>query len=159
DPRFAARDSLPAPQAPTVWPEPAWRLRYRALTAQSSCGVLRAALADSTWQVRLRAADLAGTSCSNDSAIVKTLDQWIDLLPAVASQRARDGVAWQAAAHAIVALGHVAPTEAQRRLPSLASHRQWQIRMYAARAARVLSDTAHLRALVQDANDNVKEQA
>src|SRR4051812_26653658 len=31
DPRFAARDSLPALAGPPVWPEPAWRLRFRAL--------------------------------------------------------------------------------------------------------------------------------
>src|SRR5262249_9470882 len=52
DPRFVARDSLPALRAPMTWPEPAWRLRFRALTAQSNCGDVRAGLADSAWQVR-----------------------------------------------------------------------------------------------------------
>src|SRR3954470_12192785 len=37
DPRFAARDSLPALAGPPVWPEPAWRLRFRALTNKSEC--------------------------------------------------------------------------------------------------------------------------
>ncbi|MEX2154296.1 MAG: peptidylprolyl isomerase, partial [Gemmatimonadaceae bacterium] len=37
--------------------------------------------------------------------------------------------------------------------------RQWQVRMYAARAAAVLSDTVRLRALARDADDNVKEAA
>src|ERR1051325_8795917 len=32
DPHFAARDSLPPSPAPKTWPEPAWRLRFRALT-------------------------------------------------------------------------------------------------------------------------------
>src|SRR4029079_14859678 len=32
-PRFAARAPLPPLPASPVWPEPAWRLRYRALTA------------------------------------------------------------------------------------------------------------------------------
>ena len=32
DSLFAARDSLPALRPPPAWPEPAWRLRYRALT-------------------------------------------------------------------------------------------------------------------------------
>ena len=159
DPRFAARDSLPPPRAPLPWPEPAWRLRYRALTSQSNCGAIRAALADSAWQVRLHAADLAGPSCASDAAVAKILDQWIALVPADASQRVHDGVAWQAAAHAIVALAHVDPSDARRRLPALAEHRQWQLRMYAARAAGVLSDTGHLRKLARDANDNVKERA
>jgi cyclophilin family peptidyl-prolyl cis-trans isomerase len=38
-------------------------------------------------------------------------------------------------------------------------HRQWQVRAYAARAAAVLSDTARLRVLARDPNDNVKEVA
>lgn len=32
DPLFGARDSFAVSRAPIVWPEPAWRLRYRALT-------------------------------------------------------------------------------------------------------------------------------
>jgi len=159
DPRFATRDSLPPLRVPMTWPEPAWRLRYRALTAQSDCGALRTALADSAWQVRLHAADLAGASCSSDTTIANTLERWITLVPVDASQRQRGSVSWQAAAHAIVALARVDPPEARRRLPALARHRQWQVRMYAARAAGVLSDTAHLRTLVGDANDNVKERA
>ena len=48
DGQFAARDSLPALPTPTVWPEAAWRLRFRDLTAQrNNCPALRAALADS----------------------------------------------------------------------------------------------------------------
>src|SRR5688572_8790220 len=44
DPRFASRDSLSALSPPPVWPEPAWRLRYRALTAlRNDCDALRAA--------------------------------------------------------------------------------------------------------------------
>ncbi|HEV8445265.1 MAG TPA: peptidylprolyl isomerase [Gemmatimonadaceae bacterium] len=159
DPRFAARDSLPPLPAPMTWPEPAWRLRYRALTAQSDCGAIRAALADSTWQVRLHAADLAGQACGSDTTVGGLLERWIALLPPDASQRVRGGVAWQAAAHAIVALARVEPADARRRLPALATHRQWQVRMYAARAAGVLADTASLRKLAGDANDNVKERA
>jgi cyclophilin family peptidyl-prolyl cis-trans isomerase/NOL1/NOP2/fmu family ribosome biogenesis protein len=41
----------------------------------------------------------------------------------------------------------------------LAAHGQWQVRMHAARAAAILADTATLRALARDANDNVKEAA
>jgi cyclophilin family peptidyl-prolyl cis-trans isomerase len=142
-----------------AWPEPAWRLRFRALTTQSACGAIRAALADSAWPVRLHAADVAGAPCASDSATVKILDQWIDLVPVNTSQRARGNVSWHAAAHAIVALAHIDPGDARRHLGALTTHRQWQLRMYAARAAGILSDTAHLRALARDANDNVKERA
>jgi len=160
DPRFAARDSLPAASAPVVWPEPAWQGRYRALTApRDDCTPLRIALADSAWPVRLRALDLITPVCAPDDALAATLRAWIDGLPADASRRSRDSVSWHGAAHAAVALARMRPTEARARIARLATHRQWQVRRYAARAAGVLSDTITLRALVRDANDNVKEAA
>jgi cyclophilin family peptidyl-prolyl cis-trans isomerase len=160
DPRFAARDSLPALRAPVVWPEPAWRLRYRALaTRRDDCGALRAALADIAWRLRLRAVDLIAPSCSADDSIALVLRRWIDAVPANTSRRERDGVSWHAAAHAAVALARVRPDEARPRLRRLATHAQWQLRMYAARAAAALGDTVTLRTLARDANDNVKEAA
>ena len=160
DPRFVARDSLPTLPAPAVWPEPAWRLRLRGLTAQKNdCAALRMALADSAWPVRLRAADLVTAACSADNDLVATLREWIDALPTDASRRRAGGVSWHAAAHAGVALARVRPDEALARIGKLAPHRQWQVRMYAARAAAVLSDTLRLRALARDADDNVKEAA
>jgi cyclophilin family peptidyl-prolyl cis-trans isomerase len=160
DARFAARDSFPALPAPPVWPEPAWRLRFRALTAQrDDCASLQTALADSAWPVRLRAVDLIGTPCATHEPIVATLRVWIDALPAVAARRSPGDVSWHAAAHAVVALSRIRPDEARARVVRLASHRQWQVRMYAARAAAVLTDTQRLRALARDADDNVKEAA
>jgi cyclophilin family peptidyl-prolyl cis-trans isomerase len=41
----------------------------------------------------------------------------------------------------------------------LATHKQWQARMYAARAAAALSDSTTLRALARDSNDDVREAA
>src|SRR5687767_3614613 len=83
DQRFAARDSFPALRAPVTWPEPPWRLRYRAVTAQrNECRVLRAALADSAWAVRLRAADLTPAQCATDDSLANVLRQWVDALPA-----------------------------------------------------------------------------
>ncbi|MDQ2665929.1 MAG: peptidylprolyl isomerase [Gemmatimonadota bacterium] len=159
DPRFAARDSLPPVLAPPMWPEPAWRLRLRALTAKSDCVVLRAALADSAWPVRLRATDLLTPACASDDVTASTLRDWVDALPADASRRRAGGVSWHAAAHAAVALARVRPAEALQRISRLASHRQPQVRTYAARAAAVLSDTLRLRTLARDPDDNVKEAA
>jgi cyclophilin family peptidyl-prolyl cis-trans isomerase len=158
DPRFAARDSLPALRAPTVWPEPAWRLRYRALMGQrADCGALRTALADSAWPVRLRAADLLSAPCAADDAVAATLRGWIDALPADASRREPGGISWHAAAEGIVALARLRPDDARTHLPPLAAHPQWEIRMNAARAAAVVSDTMRLRLLARDSNDNVRE--
>lgn len=160
DPLFAARDSLPPVPAPHAWPEPAWRLRYRALAAQrENCGALRTALGDSTWQVRLHAADLLPAACGADAAIVQTLTNWADVLPRDASRRPAGGVSWHAAAHAEVALARIAPAEARTRLARLAAHRDWHVRMYAARAAAVLADTPRLRTLALDRDGNVQEAA
>jgi len=176
DPKFASRDSLPAGRAPTVWPEPAWRVRYRALAAQrDDCSALGAALGDSAWPVRLRAADLVRASCVGDSTIVRTLHAWIDALPRDASRHAAGGVSWHPAAHAIVSLARLRPLEAKKRMRWLASHSQWQVRMYTARAIGQMTDSAMrsvlprdieavpdhalLRTLARDPNDNVKEAA
>jgi len=176
DPKFASRDSLPTPQAPMAWPEPAWRLRYRALTARrDDCPALAAAMADSSWPVRLRAADLTRASCAGDSAIVRTLNAWIGALPPDAASHRAGGVSWHPAAHAIVALARLRPAEAGRRLRWMAGHPQWQVRMYVARAVGQMTDSAMrsvlardvtyapdtglLRTLARDRNDNVKEAA
>ena len=160
DPRFAARDSLPALPAPKSWPEPAWLLRFRALSSnRQDCTALRSAMADSAWPVRLRAADLADSSCARDSVLVATLRNWIERVPADASRRERGGVSWQAAAHGVLALARLRADDARTRAELLSSHRQWQLRMYAARALGVLRDSTRLRALVRDPDDNVKEAA
>jgi cyclophilin family peptidyl-prolyl cis-trans isomerase len=159
DPLFASRESLPGLAAPFTWPEPAWRLRFRGLTARSDCGSLRAAMADSAWPVRFRAMDLVTPACGSDSSLVATLRTWIDALPADASHRPAAGVSWHAAAHAIVALAKAQPSAARSRIGAMAAHRQWQPRMYAARAAAVLADTTRLRLLARDSSDNVKEAA
>jgi cyclophilin family peptidyl-prolyl cis-trans isomerase len=160
DPRFVTRDSLPTPPAPVTWPEPAWRLRYRDLANQrEDCTALRTALADSAWPVRFRAMALVTPPCASDDVLATTLRRWVDALPANTSRRAKGDVSWHAAAHAVVALARVRPDEARPRVRRLGRHRQWQVRMYAARAAELLSDTATLRTLGRDANDNVKEVA
>jgi len=160
DPRFAARDSLPPVPPPPAWPEPAWRLRYRALAdRRADCAALRAALADSVWHVRLRAADLAQAPCGADAAFVGVLTRWVDALPRDTRRRAAGGVSWHAAAHAEVALARIAPTVARARLPRLATHADWHVRLYAARAAAVLADTPRLRTLARDRDGNVQEAA
>ncbi len=162
-PTFASRDSLvisPPLAPPVAWSEPAWRLRFRGLAAQKDdCNALRLALADSAWPVRLHAADLAPASCASNDSLVATLSRWVDALSPDGSRRVRGGVAWPAAAHAEVARARVRPPAARARLPKLASHRQWEVRMYAARAAGLLADTARLRTLADDDDDNVKEAA
>ncbi|HEX5818553.1 MAG TPA: peptidylprolyl isomerase [Gemmatimonadales bacterium] len=159
DPKFGGRDSL-APVAPApVWPEPAWRLRLRALTAKSECDALRPALADSAWPVRLRAAAVAGTRCPGDAQVVATLRGWMEPLPTRVDRRPAGGVSWHAAAQALPALARLEPTTARAALPRFTTHRAWPLRRAAARAAAVLADTATLRALALDRHGNVQEEA
>jgi len=160
DPLFVARDSLPTPTPARAWPEPAWRLRYRALAdRRADCGALRTALADSAWHVRLRAADLADARCGADSAFVRVLTRWVDALPRDTRRRAAGGVSWHAAAHAQLALARIAPGQARARQARLATHADWHVRLYAARAAAVLADTPRLRAFARDPDGNVREAA
>ena len=159
DTTFAARDSFPLPASPT-WPEPAWKDRFRALLpARDDCNALRRGVADDVWQVRLRAAAVARTSCANDETLLAALRSWVDALPADASRRRAGAVSWHGAAHAIVALARLRPADATVRLPKLVAHSQWQVRMYAARAAAAMSDTATLRRLARDREANVREVA
>jgi cyclophilin family peptidyl-prolyl cis-trans isomerase len=157
DPRFVARDSLPALTAPPSWPEPAWRLRYRALTA--NCDSLAVAVADSALPVRLRAADLAGPGCASDTLLVSTLRRWAEGLSNAGTDRTRGRETWHAGAHALVALARVDADDARPRIAAAARDRQWPVRLYAARAALITKDTTVLRTLARDRDDNVKEAA
>lgn len=159
DPKFPLRDSLPAAAPAPAWPEPAWRLRLRALTRDTDCLTLRRALADSTWPVRLRAADLAGQRCAGDSVAIRMLREWLYRAPVDAPVRAPGGVTWHAAAHALVALARLDPARMRDALPGLAVKPRWQLRRAVARAALVLADTARLRALAADRDPNVQEEA
>lgn len=157
-PIFAGRDSLPPLAAPPKWPEPAWRLRYRAIAdRRDDCQAIRMALADESWPVRLRAADLVRESCASDHLIASTLRGWIDSLPQDLSRRKQGEVSWHAAAHALVALARLTPDSATPLVRRLAQHGNWHLRHYAARAAAVLADTATLRAFAVDSAPNVRE--
>jgi cyclophilin family peptidyl-prolyl cis-trans isomerase len=85
------------------------------------------------------------------------LTRWVDALPASTRRRAAGGVSWHAAAHAQVALARTAPALARARIGRLATHADWHVRLYAARAAAVLADTQRLRALARDPDGNVRE--
>jgi cyclophilin family peptidyl-prolyl cis-trans isomerase/HEAT repeat protein len=159
DPKFAVRDSLPKPAPPPSYADAPWRARYRALNARPiNCDSVRVALTDSVWAVRLRAADLASPACAADSTIVATFRRWTSTPPANARRRAGEA-GWQAAAHGLVALARIAPSTARPMLGRFANSPVPGMRMYLARAATALADTAMLRSLAADPNDNVREVA
>lgn len=160
DSAFAARDSLPPLPSPIKWPEPVWRTRYRALASRGGdCPMIRAALEDSALPVRLRAAGIVTASCGTDELLVARIRNWIDAGPANVVRGDSRAISWHAAAHGLVALSKLRPTEADARVSKLAAHRQWQLRLYSARAAALLSDSVTLRSLARDTDPNVREAA
>lgn len=57
----------------------------------------------------------------------------------------------------MVALARLSPEHTEVPLLSHSRHTGWQVRMYAARAAAILNDTATLERLAADEHDNVRE--
>jgi len=161
DSLFTTRDSFPALTPPPAWPEPEWKPRYRALTPRVDCAAIRLGLADSSWIVRLRAADVAPPSCTDDDSIDIVLRRWVATLPADLTLRHRRAgeVSWHPAAHALVALARLRPAEAFATIGAFERHPTWEVRLYAARAAATLRDTLRLRRFAVDRDGNVRETA
>jgi cyclophilin family peptidyl-prolyl cis-trans isomerase len=158
DPKFAARDSLPPVAAPPKYADPAWRLRYRALSAKPApCDLISWALTDSVWAVRLHAVDVAPKECANDE-LLTVLRNWVHDETA-GNHRKSGEVSWHARAHGLTALARLFPVEARRELPNVVRSPIPWLRTYAAHAAATLADTATLLRLAHDPNDNVKEAA
>ena len=159
DSLFTTRDSFPQLAPPPVWPEPEWKPRYRALTPRADCAAVRAGVTDSSWIVRLRAADVVPRTCADDDSLDTILRRWVVALPPAGRPRRTGEITWHPAAHAILALARLRPAEAHALIGALERHRTWQVRVYVARAAGVLQDSVRLRRLVSDPDDNVKEAA
>jgi peptidyl-prolyl cis-trans isomerase B (cyclophilin B) len=163
---FAARDRfvMPKPTSDerdqTVWPEPAWKVRYRAIQpARDDCAVLRRSATDAAWPVRQRAAAMVRASCAADDTLAAVFRGWVEALPAGAARRTAEGLTWQPAAYGLVAYARMRGAAAVPMIERLASHPTWQVRQAAARAAGETSQLAVLRRLARDREDNVAETA
>ena len=124
----------------------AWGRQYQ----KTSCAPIRAALKDPNTHVQLQAIDQLGAACPSAESPASDLT-------AIVSALNNSPRTWHAPAHAIVSLARIQPEEARKALPRFASHPTWQVRMYAARAAGMLSAGDVLNALATDPNDNVRE--
>lgn len=79
DSAYAARREVPVRRQIRKWELPAWRARYATVVAgRNECPAILTGLRDSSWTVRLRAADLAPAKCGADTAIVRILETWAD---------------------------------------------------------------------------------
>ncbi|HUQ89025.1 MAG TPA: peptidylprolyl isomerase [Vicinamibacterales bacterium] len=133
------------------------RVRLEALRAwgrhfqKTSCAPVIAALSDSNIHVKLQAIDQLAAPCPvNDS---------LDALTRLAAEWPAGQRTWHVPAHALVSVAHVRPEVARSIVASAAQHPTWQVRMYAARAAGIVSSVDQLTTLLADPNDNVREAA
>jgi cyclophilin family peptidyl-prolyl cis-trans isomerase len=118
-----------------------------------SCALLVASLKDRDAHVDLAALDGLARCGESDEAVSALVRTASDLAQADSPR------GWHRAAHAIVALASASPERAAASLPSFTGSRVWQLRLYAARAATTLKDSAALEKLARDDNDNVVEAA
>jgi cyclophilin family peptidyl-prolyl cis-trans isomerase len=122
------------------------------LLQKTSCAPIKAAAGDANPHVKLQAIDQLGQPCpANDNAAAElpTLVSTLDARPRT----------WHVPAHALVSLARSDPAAARKALPRFVQHPTWQVRMYAARAAGILSNVDDLKALAVDPHDNVREAA
>ena len=120
--------------------DPSPMVRYDAMRLAGTCDRAAGALADSSELVILAAIDFAGRNNCPAAAIEALIGS---------------GRTWRIRAHALVSLARLAPDNARAHLPALAAASVWQVRVYAATAAKVLQDEPTLAALARDRQPNV----
>jgi cyclophilin family peptidyl-prolyl cis-trans isomerase len=145
---FSSAAADPSPQvrrlavigAGTWTADPSPMVRYEALRVAPTCDRAAAALGDVNEHVALAAVDELG-SLKCDAAL---------LVPLLRSERS-----WRIRAHAVVSMAAVDSAQARTAISAMMANKTWQVRAYAAKAARLLNDSAMLATLARDANPNV----
>jgi cyclophilin family peptidyl-prolyl cis-trans isomerase/HEAT repeat protein len=132
---------------------------WRQLFAESDCAPLLAALRDRAAHVVLAAIDALGGTCTDSSATAGVLRTIAESRFEFANPRLASDGAFHARAHALVSLARIAPAAARPLVRTAASAREWQTRMYVARAAAIVRDSATLARLGNDQDGNVREAA
>ena len=138
-----------------------WTVRYDGLrawvrreTPANGCGRIVDALSDESAHVALAAIDALADHCMGGEEG--------DLLTArlVSELRTPPNIGpWHREAHALVALARRDRARAAISMPSFRQHLNWQVRMYAARAAGFVDDVLTLEKLAYDSHDNVRDAA
>lgn len=105
--------------------------------------------------------DLATCGSTPGAPVLPVLPVVSDRLASVASDISSRASPreWQRMAHAFVSLAAVDPDRAKPVVEQASRSRLWQVRMYSARAAALLSDRALLETLAGNDDDNVREAA
>ncbi|MEO5760796.1 MAG: peptidylprolyl isomerase [Vicinamibacteria bacterium] len=124
--------------------DPSPLVRLEAMRLAGTCERALAALDDASGHVVLAAVELLGTQKCTAAAIEPLVDK---------------GASWRLRAQALVSLAKVAPDSARPRVALLARDPVWQVRAYAANAARLINDDASLAVLASDSDPNVAAAA
>ncbi len=133
---------------------------WRGLAAAEGCGLLIESIGDADPSVVLAAIDGLSATCRDKDRVADTLLSIIDANRSDSPIRARGRAGWHTHAHALVALARTNPDRARpivRREVRDATF--WGVRVYAARAAAIVGDTASLRTLASSGHGNVREAA
>lgn len=136
-----------------------WVRVFRQLRAGGGCGPLMAATGDPNPHVQLAAIDALGGPCPERDLVVALLRRLADSGPARSVPRSANQVSWHARAHALTALARTGAARARPLLERESRHPVWQVRMYVARGALALRDTAILARLAFDPVGSVREVA
>ncbi len=140
-------------------------VRVWAKAGGAACAPLLILAADSSPQTSVTAIDAIGSACAGagnaraERTLVALVRGGTSGAGRAVEERATSRIAMHRAAHAIVALAHVSPSSASALLRRVAGSPAWQARMYAARAAATIADTAMLLSLVADNTPNVRSEA
>jgi len=138
-----------------VWPQ----------LGSAACLPLLRLARDSAPQTSVSALDAMGTACAvspaaaAESALVAMVEEGARANGVENKPERSARIAMHRAAHALVALAHIAPVRAAHFLRAASASPAWQARMYAARAAAALGDTSTLAALAADGSPNVRTEA
>jgi cyclophilin family peptidyl-prolyl cis-trans isomerase/HEAT repeat protein len=119
-------------------------VRVEAVRLAGDCDRARRAVDDPSGHVALAAIDLLGTQ-KCDAALIDGL--------------AATHPSWRFRARALVALAKTDPVKARARIATMRSDPRFQVRVYAAQAARSVEDTASLALLASDKDPNVASAA
>jgi cyclophilin family peptidyl-prolyl cis-trans isomerase len=133
---------------------------WRAFASSDGCAPLISALGDANAHVVLAAIDGLTASCRDRQRVTDTLLSLIDANRSDSPVRSAGRSGWHVHAHALVALARSAPGQALAVVRRDARESTlWTVRMYAARAAAALRDSATLGMLALDRNGNVRQEA
>ncbi len=124
--------------------DPSPMVRFEAVRLAATCGRALAAVDDPGGHVALAAVDALGALKCDAGAIEPLL---------------HPGRSWRIRARALVSLARVAPDRARGKVGAFRDDPRWQVRAYAAMAAKQAGDEATLKALAIDSNPSVAAAA